>query len=158
MTVRTHLFTGCNRPDLRVPTSLHMKHILNSATTPIGQNWHAIRHATAHLILTLSLFSLIAVQPVLAQTTGTAFCETSMAQTIKNLFTVIQFGGPLVGGLIALGAIVAIPTVRRADLKKEIKEIRNQALVWGIIVAPLGTAIIQFLLNDVVAGGVSCGF
>jgi hypothetical protein len=81
-----------------------------------------------------------------------------MATTIKNLFLLIQFGGPLVGGLIALGAIVAIPITRRADLKKEVKEVRNQAIVWGIIVAPLGTGIIQFLLNDVVAGGVSCGF
>jgi len=48
--------------------------------------------------------------------------------------------------------------IRRADLKKEIKEVRNQGIVWGVIVAPLGTGIIQFLLNDVVAGGVSCGF
>lgn len=107
---------------------------------------------------TILLLSLVAVQPALAQETGAAFCETNMALTIKNLFTVIQFGGPLVGGLIALGAMVALPTIRRADLKKEVKEIRNQGLVWGVIVAPLGTGIIQFLLNDVVAGGVSCGF
>ena len=108
-------------------------------------------------MLTL-LLSVFAVQPVVAQSTGTAFCQTDMATTIKNLFLLIQFGGPLVGGLIALGAIVAIPITRRADLKKEVKEVRNQAIVWGIIVAPLGTGIIQFLLNDVVAGGVSCGF
>jgi hypothetical protein len=108
-------------------------------------------------MLTL-LLSVFAVQPAVAQSTGTAFCQTDMATTIKNLFLLIQFGGPLVGGLIALGAIVAIPITRRADLKKEVKEVRNQAIVWGIIVAPLGTGIIQFLLNDVVAGGVSCGF
>ena len=81
-----------------------------------------------------------------------------MATTIGNLFTLIQFGGPLIGGVIALGAIVAIPTVRRADLKKELKEIRNQGIIWGVIVAPLGTTIITFLLNNVVAGGSSCGF
>ena len=104
------------------------------------------------------LLSVIAVQPVIAQGSGAAFCDTNMALTIKNLFTIIQFGGPLIGGLIALGAIVAMPTIRRADLKKEVKEIRNQGIVWGVIVAPLGTGIIQFLLNDVVAGGVSCGF
>jgi len=107
---------------------------------------------------TILLLSLLAVQPVVAQNSGAAFCETDMAQTIENLFTIIQFGGPLIGGLIALGAIVATPTIRRADLKKEVKEIRNQGIVWGVIVAPLGTGIIQFLLNDVVAGGVSCGF
>jgi len=101
---------------------------------------------------------VLAVQPVVAQTSGAAFCSTDMALTIKNLFTIIQFGGPLIGGLIALGAIVATPTIRRADLKKEVKEIRNQGIVWGVIVAPLATGIIQFLLNDVVAGGVSCGF
>lgn len=104
------------------------------------------------------LFSLVAVQPVLAQSTGSAFCDTDMAETIKNLFMLIQFGGPLIGGVIALGATVATPTIRRADMKKEIKEARNQAVVWGIIVAPLGTAIVQFMLNNVVAGGTSCGF
>jgi len=108
--------------------------------------------------MTMLLLGLLAVQPVVAQSSGAAFCQTDMATTIKNLFTIIQFGGPLVGGLIALGAIVATPMTRRADLKKEVKEIRNQGIIWGVIVAPLGTGIIQFLLNDVVAGGVSCGF
>jgi len=106
----------------------------------------------------LLLLSVLAVQPVVAQNSGAAFCQTNMALTIRNLFTIIQFGGPLIGGLIALGAIVATPMIRRADLKKEIKEVRNQGIVWGVIVAPLGTGIIQFLLNVVVAGGVSCGF
>lgn len=104
----------------------------------------------------LTLLAL-ATQPTAAQV-GTAFCESDMATTVKNLFTLIQFGGPLVGGVIALGAIVATPTVRRADMKREIKEIRNQAIIWGIIVAPLGTAIVAFILNNVVAGGSSCGF
>ncbi|WP_324665393.1 hypothetical protein [Haloarcula sediminis] len=81
-----------------------------------------------------------------------------MATTIQNLFTVIQFGGPLVGGTLALGAAVATPAVRRADVKKELKEIRNQGVIWGIIVAPLATAIVQFLLNTVVSGGNSCAF
>jgi hypothetical protein len=102
--------------------------------------------------------SVLAVTPVAAQSSGTAFCDTNMAQTVKNLFTLIQFGGPLVGGVIGLGATVALPTVRRADLKRELKEARNQAIVWGVIVAPLGTAIVGFLLNNVVAGGASCGF
>ncbi|WP_199722785.1 hypothetical protein [Haloplanus aerogenes] len=81
-----------------------------------------------------------------------------MAETIKNLFTLIQFGGPLLGGVIALGATVVLPTVRRVDMKRELKEMRNQAVLWGVIVAPLGTAIVGFLLNNVVAGGASCGF
>jgi len=104
------------------------------------------------------LLTLVAVQPVLAQSSGLAFCGTDIAQTIKNIFTLIQFGGPLIGGVIALGTTVALPTVRRADLKKEFKEARNQAIVWGVIVAPLGTAIVGFLLNNVVAGGASCAF
>jgi len=106
----------------------------------------------------LLLLSLVAVEPALAQSSGEAFCDTEMAETIQNLFTLIQFGGPLVGGVIALGATVATPTIRRSDVKKELKEARNQAVVWGIIVAPMGTAIVQFLLNNVVAGGTSCGF
>lgn len=89
---------------------------------------------------------------------GTAFCNSDMASTIKNLFTVIQFGGPLVGGVIALGSMVATPFARRSDWKKEIKAMRDQALIWGLLVAPLGTQIVKFILNNIVAGGSSCGF
>jgi hypothetical protein len=96
--------------------------------------------------------------PVLAQSTGAAFCETALAETLKNIFTVIQFGGPLIGGVIALGATVSLSAVRRADMKREIKELRNQGIVWGVIVAPLGTVIIQFILNNIVSGGGSCAF
>jgi hypothetical protein len=106
------------------------------------------------LALGLALLST----PVLAQSPGAAFCQTALAQTIKNLFSVIQFGGPLVGGVIALGATVALSSVRRSDLKRELKELRNQGIIWGVIVAPLGTVIIQFILNNVVAGGGSCAF
>jgi hypothetical protein len=101
---------------------------------------------------------LVATEPALAQTVGENFCNTDMATTIQNIFTVIQFGGPLIGGTLAVGAVVLTPTVRRSDVKKELKEIRNQGLLWGVIVAPLATAIIQFLLNSVVAGGTSCAF
>jgi len=81
-----------------------------------------------------------------------------MAQTIQNIFQLIQFGGPLLGGVLALGATVGLPFVRRSDWKKEMKAIRNQGLLWGVLVAPLGSQIIAFLLNNVVAGGASCGF
>lgn len=108
--------------------------------------------------LITGLLSLAAVEPAAAQSIGESFCETDMALTIQNLFTVIQFGGPLIGGTLALGAAVATPVVRRADVKKELKEIRNQGVIWGIIVAPLATAIVQFLLNNVVSGGSSCTF
>lgn len=105
----------------------------------------------------LSLLALIAIQPAAAQV-GNDFCTTDMATTIKNVFSVIQFGGPLIGGTLFLGATVATPAIRRADVKKELKELRTQALIWGVIVAPLATAILQFVLNNVVAGGASCGF
>lgn len=101
---------------------------------------------------------VLSVEPVLAQSPGLGFCQTEMAETAKNIFTIIQFGGPLVGGIIAVGATVAIPTVRRTDIKRELKEARNQAILWGIVVAPLATVIIGFILNNVVSGGVSCGF
>lgn len=116
-----------------------------------------LRSSAATLLGALAL-TLLAVEPVLAQSGVSAFCETDMAATIQNLFTLIQFGGPLIGGVIALGATVATPTVRRADMKKELKEMRNQAIIWGLLVAPLATTIIQFLLNNIVAGGASCGF
>jgi hypothetical protein len=105
----------------------------------------------------LSVLALVAIQPAAAQV-GSDFCTTDMASTIKNVFSVIQFGGPLIGGTLFLGATVATPTIRRADVKKELKELRTQALIWGVIVAPLATAILQFVLNNVVAGGASCGF
>jgi len=89
---------------------------------------------------------------------GQSFCNTDIAKTIQNVFTIIQFGGPLLGGVLALGATVGLPFVRRSDWKKELKEIRNQGLVWGVIAAPLGTQILSFILNNVVAGGTSCGF
>jgi len=101
---------------------------------------------------------VLVVEPAAAQSAGSAFCDTDMAQTIQNIFTLIQFGGPLLGGVLALGATVALPFVRRSDWKKEMKSIRNQGLLWGVIVAPLGTQIVAFLLNNVVAGGSSCGF
>jgi hypothetical protein len=107
---------------------------------------------TALAFVALVLF----VEPATAQSAGSAFCDTDMAQTI--IFTLIQFGGPLVGGVLALGATVALPFVRRSDWKKEMKSIRNQGLLWGVIVAPLGTQIVAFLLNNIVAGGSSCGF
>lgn len=116
--------------------------------------WRLIRH----LALGTLCLVVLASTPAAAQSTGAAFCKTALAATIKNMFTVIQFGGPLIGGLIALGATVAIPTTRRSDRKRELKELRNQALIYGVLVAPLGTTIIAFLLNSVVVGGSSCGF
>jgi len=96
--------------------------------------------------------------PAVGQGPGAAFCESDMAETVRNAFSVIQFGGPLIGGFLALGATVSMPIIRRSDLKKELKEMRTQGVVWGIIVAPLATVIIQFIMNNVVAGGTSCAF
>jgi hypothetical protein len=121
----------------------------------------------AWLGLTIAGLAVLVVEPAAAQTTtaapngtgvGSSFCQTDMATTVQNLFTLIQFGGPLIGGLVALGTTVAIPVIRRADTKKELKSMRVQAVVWGVIVAPLGTTILQFLLTSVVAGGASCSF
>ena len=124
------------------------------------KKWRHAQVITPFRVATISILlgCLLLAEPALAQTTGVAFCESELAETIRNVFTVIQFGGPLVGGVLALGATVAIPTVRRVDLKKELKEVRNQGVMWGVIVAPLGTVILQFILNNVVAGGASCGF
>ena len=119
----------------------------------------ALNHARslAQLALIFAVLVLF-VGTAAAQSPSEAFCDTDMAQTIQNIFTLIQFGGPLLGGVLTLGATVALPYVRRSDLKKEMKEIRNQALFRGVIVAPLGTQIVAFIVNNVVAGGLSCGF
>lgn len=111
-------------------------------------------------LLVVILPPVLFVGPAVAQSggAGTAFCGSEMAQTVKNIFDIIQFGGPLIGGVLALGATVAVPFARRSDWKKEMKSIRNQGVLWGVIVAPLGTEIVQFILNNIVAGGTSCGF
>ncbi|MEF8976916.1 MAG: hypothetical protein V5A21_11890 [Halapricum sp.] len=130
-----------------------------SSTVGSHETATMLDRARRWLRIALVFGGLIAfVEPVAAQSAGSAFCDTDMAQTIQNIFTLIQFGGPLVGGVLALGATVALPFVRRSDWKKEMKSIRNQGLLWGVIVAPLGTQIVAFLLNNVVAGGSSCGF
>jgi len=106
--------------------------------------------------------AILTADPALAQATpsgsdiGSDFCSSNLADTIRNIFTVIQFGGPLLGGVIALGTTVAIPAFRRADTKKELKSMRAQALVWGVLVAPLGTTILRFLMGTVVSGGSTC--
>lgn len=114
-----------------------------------------ITSANVGLVL---LAIVVLSDPVLAQSTGASLCETALAETLMNIFTVIQFGGPLIGGVVALGATVGLSVVRRSDHKREIKELRNQGIVWGVVVAPLGTVIIQFILNSIVAGGASCTF
>jgi len=128
-----------------------------------GTDTRTRRKRVSRVAIIIGAVTLIAVEPASAQTAtangtgvGTSFCQTSMADTIRNLFSLIQFGGPLIGGLVALGATVAIPVFRRVEMKKELKSMRAQAVVWGVIVAPLGTTILQFLLSSVVAGGSSC--
>jgi len=132
------------------------------ATSPTVES-HDTATATDHvrrwLRVALALVGLVLLaEPAAAQSAGSTLCRTAMAQTIQNVFALIQFGGPLLGGVLAPGATVAVPIVRRADWKKEMKGIRNQGLLWGVIVAPLGSQIVAFLLNNVVAGGASCGF
>ncbi|MFB6197735.1 MAG: hypothetical protein ABEI52_05620 [Halobacteriaceae archaeon] len=119
-----------------------------------------IIHQSIEPLLLALLPLLLFVGTATAQSSGpgSAFCGTNLAQTIQNIFTVIQFGGPLIGGVLALGATVAIPFTRRSDWKKEMKSMRNQGLLWGVIVAPLGTEIVQFILNNIVVGASSCGF
>lgn len=122
-----------------------------------GTSKQIVKQGT-RLLSPLLFLAVVAATPAVAQSTGTAFCNSQMAETIKNIFTLIQFGGPLIGGVVGLGATVAMSTVRRSDKKRELKELRNQAVIYGIVVASLGATIIQFLLNNVVAGGASCSF
>lgn len=105
-------------------------------------------------VLTLAALA----DPALAASVGENFCGTALAETLRNIFTLIQFGGPLIGGVVALGETVGLSVARQADRKVELKDLRNQGLVWGVVVTPLGSIIIQFILNNVVAGGASCAF
>ena len=117
-----------------------------------------IIHKSIGPVLLALLPLVLFVGTVAAADPGSAFCDSNMAKTIQNIFTILQFGGPLIGGLAFLGAIIVIPYIRRSDRKKQVKSIRNQGLLWGVIIAPLGTEIVQFILNNIVVGGTSCGF
>ncbi|WP_313696129.1 hypothetical protein [Halorarum halobium] len=129
------------------------------ARTEASMSTIRIIHRSIGPILLALLPLILFVGTAAAQSNpGSAFCDSNMADTIQNIFTVIQFGGPLIGGVLALGATVAIPFTRRSDWKKEMKSVRNQGLLWGVIVAPLGTEIVQFILNNIVVGATSCGF
>lgn len=114
------------------------------------------RGSRAFIVGVVSL--ALTAQPVVAQEGSAAFCETAMADTLRNIFEVLQLAGPLIGGVVALGAVVLIPTVRRADHKQELKQIRNQAVIWGVIAAPISVVMLRFVLNNIVAGGSSCAF
>ena len=136
---------------------------VSSGATPTSteESMSPIRiiHRSIGPVLLALLPLVLFVGTVAAQSDpGSAFCDSNMVETIKNIFTILQFGGPLIGGLAFIGAILAIPLTRRSDRKKQIKSVRNQGLLWGVIVAPLGTEIVQFILNNIVVGGTSCGF
>ncbi|QLH76949.1 hypothetical protein HZS55_06415 [Halosimplex rubrum] len=131
---------------------------LDGADEPTYRFTRSLREIGPTVGLLIATLGVFAIDPVSAQTTGEAFCETEMATTIRNMFSLIQFGGPLIGGVIALGTTIALTAIRTVDSKKELKSMRNQAIIWGVIVAPLGTVILQFLLTSVVAGGSSCSF
>lgn len=113
---------------------------------------------SGNCVVALPLLLTVAVDPALAQSAGSSFCDTALVETGRNILEIIQLGGPLLGAILTVGATVTLPAVRNVDVKKELKEVRKQGLVWGIIVAPLSISLIQFLLNGVVAGGSSCGF
>jgi hypothetical protein len=138
-------------------------HVSNHAEESVDREWDSWRRVLVP-VFAVVLLAIITAEPALAQATpsgsdvGSDFCSSNLADTIRNIFTVIQFGGPLLGGVIALGTTVAIPALRRADTKKELKSMRAQALVWGVLVAPLGTTILRFLLGTVVSGGSTCSF
>lgn len=106
----------------------------------------------------LVALTLVASTPALAQSAGQGFCETSMVQTVLNMIRVLRLAGPLLGGAIAIGAVAFAPMARSSESKKQLTELRNRGLIWGVIVAPLGTTILQFLLSDVVVGASACGF
>lgn len=122
-----------------------------------GNEW-PMWQPTAGVVLVAGLVLVLAADPVVAQSETTAFCDSSLVKTVKNIFTLIQIGGPLLGGVLALGATVAKPAYRDYEVQKELKLMRNQGILWGVLIAPLGTEIIQFLLNNVVVGAGSCGF
>lgn len=108
-------------------------------------------------VTTVLGLSLIGVEPVVAQNAGADFCASQLADTIRNIFNLIQWGGPLLGGVIAIGSMVLMP-VSSVERKVRLKEMRNQAIVYGVIAASLGTLILRFILNNIVVGGLSCGF
>ena len=75
--------------------------------------------------------ALVASTPALAQSAGQGFCETNMAQTILNMIRVVRLAGPLLGGLIAIGAVAVAPGIRGAEGERGLEDMRHRGGVWG---------------------------
>lgn len=118
-------------------------------------------------VIPLLILLVTVVAPVVAQTptptpTSAAgsgpsgICTTPLADTIRNMIRMIQFGGPLIGGVVAVAAMILKPLVRGEDVKRKLKQLRDGAFLWGVIAAPLSITTIQFVVNGVVVGGPTC--
>ena len=100
---------------------------MTDRTTP-SINESLVSTTTLDHVGGLAQFTLIFAGIVLfvgtaaAQSQGEAFCNTDMDQTIQNIYTLIQFGGPLLGGLVALGdgapEVQVIPSLIRRVLER----------------------------------------
>lgn len=126
--------------------------------TPIlnGAGESRLRATATRVIIPVAVFTLLAVTPAAGQSSGIAFCDTAMADTMRNIFNLIQYGGFLIGAVVALGATIGLSIMKSPDKKRELKQLRNQGLVYGVLISPMAATIIRFMLNNVVAGGASC--
>lgn len=94
--------------------------------------------------------------PTPAGTGPSDICTTNLAETIRNMILLIQFGGPLIGGLVGAGAMVLKPVMRGEDMKRKLKQLRDGAIIWGVVAAPLFVTTIQYVVTGVVVGAPTC--
>lgn len=83
-------------------------------------------------------------------------CTTDLAETIRNMILMIQFGGPLLGGFVGAAAMVLKPLMRGEDMKRKMKQLRDGAIIWAVIAAPLFVTTIQYVVTGVVVGAPTC--
>lgn len=130
------------------------------------QWWHAggrvIVGVVPLLILLVTVVAPVVAQPPTPTPTPAAgtgpsdICTTDLAETIRNMILMIQFGGPLLGGLVGAGAMLLKPVMRGEDMKRKMKQLRDGAIIWGVVAAPLFVTTIQYVVTGVVVGAPTC--
>lgn len=110
-------------------------------------------------ILTVALvLTVLAILPAVAGVAGLGLCETGAATTLETILGLLLFGGPLVGGFIGIETTIFLLLVPPTNGRWRVKRVRNRAIAQGVIVAPLGAAVIGDSQNHVLTYGASCGF
>lgn len=96
------------------------------------------------------LSAFLFVQPVLAQSGEEVpdICDNQLVVAMDNLITLLAVIGPVVGAVVAMGAMLVLTTTQNPRKKKKWIKTRNDAIKYGIGILFVG-AIMQLLVTVV---------